>query len=324
MADILNTIDEAIARNTARFDPFGGAAWDEDRVDRVGDGMRVRGARAGIEERPDPAGVAGHLLDLADHLDRMLAEDELLLLEDITPDEPLLGYRSPEQRRVYLATQRARHVANGAPEYWLSTFDALADVAVNGDFTETSTGPTSANGNTGSAPNPSTPAPDRVADAFRSEVRRQGLAPCEIEIDGRTEWLTVDSQVEAFRQEETLWVDETHRLTAAETAPAIEAFRRWDAMRNSPRPFLMPAIDREMARLTNDVAEALDNLVNRAAPVDAALEPNPDVEHVITSAAGHYHLIGVGGGAREVPCDCPYRRESASPPGRPWWKRWLP
>jgi hypothetical protein len=30
---------------------------------------------------------------------------------------------------------------------------------------------------------------DRVAESFRSEVRRQGLAPCEIQIDGRTEWL---------------------------------------------------------------------------------------------------------------------------------------
>lgn len=55
MADILNDIDEALARNTARFDPFGGDAWDDNRVDRWGDGMRVRPARAGIEEEAEPA-----------------------------------------------------------------------------------------------------------------------------------------------------------------------------------------------------------------------------------------------------------------------------
>jgi hypothetical protein len=49
VADILTEIDESIARNAARFDPLGDA-WDDDRVYRSGDEMRVVPARTGIEE----------------------------------------------------------------------------------------------------------------------------------------------------------------------------------------------------------------------------------------------------------------------------------
>lgn len=34
--------------------------------------------------------------------------------------------RSPEERRAYLAEQRARYVAHGASEAWLAAFDAFA------------------------------------------------------------------------------------------------------------------------------------------------------------------------------------------------------
>jgi len=85
--------------------------------------------------------------------------ERLLPLSEVTSAPFALRRRTPEARRAYLAEQRARHVEHGAPGAWLEVFDALAE--------ET----------------------DRVAEAFRSEVRRQGLAPCEIQIDGQTEWL---------------------------------------------------------------------------------------------------------------------------------------
>lgn len=61
MADILGQIDAAldehdkvkssIEKNTQRFDPLGGSAWDDDRVIRWGDAMRVRlVSSTGIEE----------------------------------------------------------------------------------------------------------------------------------------------------------------------------------------------------------------------------------------------------------------------------------
>jgi hypothetical protein len=59
--DIIEKIDatlEAMERNSKRFDPLGGSVWDEDRVERRGDGMRVRPAGAGIEEGSEQAEVA--------------------------------------------------------------------------------------------------------------------------------------------------------------------------------------------------------------------------------------------------------------------------
>jgi hypothetical protein len=55
--DIIEKIDAALLmeRNSKRFDPFGGDVWDEDRVDRWGDGMRVRPAGTGIEEESEEA-----------------------------------------------------------------------------------------------------------------------------------------------------------------------------------------------------------------------------------------------------------------------------
>lgn len=149
--DIIEKIDATLLadRNARRFDPFGGDVWDEDRVDRWGDGMRVRPARTSAEEEPEPPEAAVEM-------------PELLTLEDVTPSTLQIRRRSPEERRAYLAEQRAWHVANGAPECWLSTFDSLAEAVVE----------------------PPPPTTDRVAEAFRTEVRRQGLAPCEIQIDG--------------------------------------------------------------------------------------------------------------------------------------------
>lgn len=61
--DILDRIDSAVSeaeraeRWSKRFDPFGADDWDEDRVDRWGDGMRVRPAGAGIEEEAAEPGA---------------------------------------------------------------------------------------------------------------------------------------------------------------------------------------------------------------------------------------------------------------------------
>lgn len=52
--DILDAIDASIARNRVRFDPLG-PDWDEGSVEGFFDTMRVRLARAGIEEGSTPA-----------------------------------------------------------------------------------------------------------------------------------------------------------------------------------------------------------------------------------------------------------------------------
>ena len=50
----------------------------------------------------------------------------LLTLADVAASGAELRQRTPEERRAYLAEQRARHVARGAPPAWLECFDALA------------------------------------------------------------------------------------------------------------------------------------------------------------------------------------------------------
>lgn len=50
----------------------------------------------------------------------------LLTLDDVAAVGVNLRHRTPEDRRAYLAEQRARHVAHGAPPAWLACFDALA------------------------------------------------------------------------------------------------------------------------------------------------------------------------------------------------------
>lgn len=124
--------------------------------------------------------------------------EEVSELAEVAVEVPLLPLeqvfeirrRTPEERQEYLAAARARHVAQGAPEPWLEIFDALAAVDPP-------------------------PAPDRVADAFRDEVLRQGLTECEI-----------DGIREVYRDGDWTIIDETHvwRRRMAEVDPV--AFRR--------------------------------------------------------------------------------------------------
>lgn len=227
MSDILKDIDEAIARNSKRFDPFGGDAWDEDRVGHGShaDSMRVYAPRTGIEEEPD-----------------------------------------------------------GRERAWAALVAPLFDRAVEAIVAAQD----------GSAPT------DRVADAFRAEVRRQGLAPCEIEIDGRREWLTtatftVDSQVEAFRQEEALW-GEPEQLC---TCPTVDV-STWAEMAEG-RTTTMRGYDPGCPVCPDPYAR----------PVDAALEPNPVDIRPDPRLHGHFD-----NDPYQCSPDCPM---PAAP--RPWWKR---
>jgi hypothetical protein len=158
--DIIEKIDATLLAeaNSKRFDPFG-PDWDSTEWDRTLQADSVR-SRAGIEEGSEPGDV------------------DLLLLEDVSPDEPQIRRRSPEDRRAYLADQRARHVANGAPPYWLDTFDILAAVACNGSApTERVADPSPA---------------DRFLDAFRAEVIRQGLDRHQIQECAGGGWTVID------------------------------------------------------------------------------------------------------------------------------------
>jgi len=184
--DIIEKIDATLLaeRNARRFDPFGGDVWDEDRVDRLGDGMRVRAARTGIEEVPEP--VDADLPDrFYDALDAALQE---------------VGEGSGRHVATLAAQDEVlRQMAENMP-IPLTTLPAeRTHIAVTTAFDPE----------------------DRIAEAMRAEVRRQGLAPCEIQIDGRTEWLPAESaDVRMMTPEEAAGWQATQRLS-------LECSRRW-------------------------------------------------------------------------------------------------
>jgi hypothetical protein len=145
--DIIAKIDATLLaeRNSKRFDPFG-PDWDEDRVERVDDAMRVRPARTGIEEEAEPVEAA---VDLP------------------APNGPPVatGDSSPAARRQFIANtiafQRAlTHPRCARCRRFTPQPSDECDACVESN---------------GSAPT------DRVADAMRSEVLRQGLTSCEID-----------------------------------------------------------------------------------------------------------------------------------------------
>lgn len=114
MTDILNQIDAVLADVTScqcgcgqAISERGPSPWfvNENHQARW-DSRQVKG---GIEEESVPAGPA-----------------PLLTLADVAVAGFEMRHRSLEDRRAYLAEQRARHVEMGAPDTWLGIFDALA------------------------------------------------------------------------------------------------------------------------------------------------------------------------------------------------------
>lgn len=152
MADILNQIDDAITRNAARFDPLG-EAWDADRVYRSGDEMRVVPARTVIEEE---------------------AVEPEAVVEEFAPNQPRCACG------VWVAASDTRCARCARCEACDGRPGAHAGYSVRHTCARFAEPPLRV-----------IPGPDRVHDAFRREVIRQGFST--YSVDG-VEY-TVDSQV---------------------------------------------------------------------------------------------------------------------------------
>jgi hypothetical protein len=114
MTDILNQIDGVLADVTAclcgcgvPISERGPSPWFLDETHQAR--WDRRQVKTGIEEESASVGPA-----------------PLLTLDDVAVAGFEMRHRSPEDRVAYLAEQRARHVAMGAPTAWLEAFDALA------------------------------------------------------------------------------------------------------------------------------------------------------------------------------------------------------
>jgi hypothetical protein len=136
---------------------------------------------------------------------------------------------------------------------------------------------------------------DRIAEAFRSEVRRQGLAPCEIQIDGRTEWLP--AEVRRVDHLPAPWValppDDGMATFAVDPAPFRYEYLS-ERVRNTPAgwPFPTAALDSEAAAFEANVTAALDELV----------EPERDGPQVFTMPATRGAILEFGGGYYRYAC----------------------
>jgi hypothetical protein len=118
MTDILNQVDATLQavmeRNAARFDLSAG-------------GEVASGSTSACAMRWAP-----HAEDGIEEVPAVPEPGPLLTLADVASTAFEMRRRTPEDRQAYLAEQRARHMAHGAPEAWLACFDALA---AGGDVT---------------------------------------------------------------------------------------------------------------------------------------------------------------------------------------------
>jgi hypothetical protein len=190
--DIIEKIDAALLaeKNSKRFDPFG-EAWDEDRVERINDGMRVRPARTGIEEEPEQA-------------------------EDAVGYE-LVASNAPEGATFNPATGAVSWSQNSSP--WVSFADVAALAVV----------PSSDLGSSGgSAPIPA--GHDHVANAFCEVVVGQGIDPHEAQeflnghwtaLDETHLWLAANPALAAPAEPVTPHVDESLEPDRRSALPVV-------------------------------------------------------------------------------------------------------
>ena len=119
---------------------------------------------------------------------------------------------------------------------------------------------------------------DRVAEAFRAVVREQGLAPCEIQIDGRTEWLAA----------------------ASDPMGDLAALYRRMAADTTYRPDPPPVLTRQSAEIYNREMARLRE--PSAPPVDAASEPGPGEPQVFMLPPTLGVILEFGGGFYRYAC----------------------
>lgn len=137
MTDILNQIDaavfahESMQRNERRFHLSAEGEIEQTGIKPVEVGV---GGGSAMRWRPHEAVTPGWVDPTVKSSIEEVSEPAeaapLLPLDSVTSTSPVMLRRAPEARRAFLAEQRARHVANGAPEAWLEAFDTLAATTV--------------------------------------------------------------------------------------------------------------------------------------------------------------------------------------------------